>query len=720
MSCWRKEYGLVFYLLSVTACSGSPAARAPGRAPVPQSQPTAPGFAQCQRWGQEVEAAIRRGDGRAIDYTRRLTRAYHDLRGHEQAARAEVARCRKYVARILGDNAVRWHREGQRAMDNHALELASTFYGEYVRTFPDAADVYDMTFYHAELLFKLQRWDQAARAYARVVKLNPKGKHAGPASYAGLMACRRLVDGEEQSLARAQSGTIGRRRRDDITPKKIPGGFRRFLAAVDTHLRLVPGSAQRVALMYRQARVYYRFNHHDHAVKLFAAIATGHPDHELAVYAANLLLDSLNIQRKYAELNAWVERLLKEPKLAKGEFLVQLTKLRMGAQRKAAEELQRAGRHSACALKYIQIADTYPRDVRAPEVLYNAAICFEAAREHKKSITVRNRLITGYPQSRLAARALHMLAGSHEALKQTGKAAAAYERFVQHFPGERGAPEALTRALVLRLQRGEIKAAQADLKALKKNYGRRRKFVERIARATFMVGDFLQKKGDHPAVIRHYEVFLKKWARPVAPAWRVLALARLGRAYWLRSCPVKAVNGSCLRPAPRKAARCGLRPRMVRRRKAQVRKAKHYLSRARAFHRGALLRPTKSTNPRIKRLSGAMYLAVTWAAYYEAEVEHEQLLSLSLPRGKRRLEARLQEVDRTMARAHAAYQQVIMKKQGRPALAAVARRAQLYQSLARALCIANHPRAAAEKKKAEEAHKFHAEKARELEPQSRR
>ncbi len=479
------KLGLLICLFTVVGCGPAPArieAPTPGSAPASRPAATAD---DCRRWAGKVEAAIRQSDGQVVDFVRQLVRTHQVLR--HGGPRQGAARCRALVKRTLRDRAVRWHRDGAKAADLHALELASTFYDHYLRALPGADDAYDVTFYHAELLFKLRRWTRAAQAYGRVLKMKPAGKHAGTASYARIMACKGELDQVAARPVRRQRCRGRRCRRAPHARQKIPPAHQRFLAAVSDHLRRVPAAPQRVPLLYRQARVYYAFNHYDEAVKLFAVIVTKHPDHELAVYAGNLLLDSLNSQRKLADLASWVNAMLKEPRLARGDFLLTLTRLRQGLERKAAEALQQAGKFDACGRKYLDIANAWPKDARAPEVLYNGALCFEAAKRYQSAIKLRQRLIAAYPKSRLAARAMYQLAGQQDVLKRSGKAAAAYERFAARFPGEREAFDALRRALALRLERGEQKKALALLGAMQRRYGANRRHARDLARALCLI-----------------------------------------------------------------------------------------------------------------------------------------------------------------------------------------------------------------------------------------
>ena len=53
------------------------------------------------------------------------------------------------------------------------------------------------------------------------------------------------------------------------------------------------------------------------AAKLFEDIVRKYPKHELSIYSANLLLDSLNAQGKTKEVVSWVDKFLEMPELMK-------------------------------------------------------------------------------------------------------------------------------------------------------------------------------------------------------------------------------------------------------------------------------------------------------------------------------------------------------------------------------------------------------------------
>src|SRR5262249_46214384 len=160
---------------------------------------------------------------------------------------------------------------------------AEQLYAEYLRRAPDD---YDMSFFHAELLFKLaehdpqpSHWERAATEYERVVRMKP-GAHLQDAAHGHVISMMNALGLDNDSsdggpLTAAQS---------------------RFIKALDLYIVHVPDNPQRVVMQYRKARNLYDANRLDEAGPIFADIALHHPEHELGVIAANLLLDCLHTQ----------------------------------------------------------------------------------------------------------------------------------------------------------------------------------------------------------------------------------------------------------------------------------------------------------------------------------------------------------------------------------------------------------------------------------------
>ena len=551
---------------------------------------------------------------------------------------------------------------------------------------PLDAKAYDAAFRRAEALHQLEQWEQAAVAFRKVVAMDRKGRHAERAALAAVVACKNLINTKDER------GPVR-----GIEPRPIPAHHRRLVAAIDDYLALVPAAKDRPVMLYRKARIYYENNHFERALAPFAEIATRHPDHELAEYAANLLLDSLNILKRHDEMARWVDRFLKQPKLARGELAQTLIKLQMAQRRRALEQLMQRKQYRECGEGYAALADRYPTDPRYAELVYNAAVCFEQARQLERSVVLFRRLVTKPGRSgELARKALERLATAYETLGQDREAATQLETYARKYPGERFAMEALERAVALRVRLGDRREALADAELFARNYGARKGRAERVARVLLAAGEVNRGRPDE--AVRYYGALLRRWGNSAGPALQARARLAIGDALWRRACPVKGVDGICGRMEPIRGKHC--RQPLVRRlssvprRPAMVKQARQHLDRALELSGQA-----GKGHQELRCVLASMRFLL-------AETLMDLFVQIQLPRGldlsaspsrpgglsgRRRMETLrafatyLDTKGKALARARTAYQEVILTKDPQLTVAAMARVSQMFLIFAEAL-----------------------------------
>ncbi|MCA9670603.1 MAG: tetratricopeptide repeat protein [Myxococcales bacterium] len=658
----------------------------------------------------------------------RLAAVYQLLKKRGGMRKTALMECRENASAVLRELATTWHREAQKTQNQDTYRLAQYLYKEYLDNFPREKDAYVMSFYYAELLFKLQRWEKAADAYTNVVKMKPRGKHLKEAAYAAVISWKNAlnVNQEIKDVDRKDD------KKDKHKKRPIPPNQRKMIAAFDTYIKYVPNSPELVPIKYRKARIYYESNHLEKAVGLFADVANNHSSHELAIYSANLLLDALNILKRYSELERYVDKFLKNGNLTKnGEFLTQLKKLKSGIQRKAAEQLQHDKRFRECGEKYANLANQYPNDARWPELVYNAAICFEAAKLIGLAISLRSTLIKVKPEDKLAQKALYQIGANYHALAWYSRAATHYEQFAKKFPGEKEAPKAMQNAIAFRLGRAEYEKAVADARFFAKKYGGRRKYAARTAAVIFSLGSIFEAKGDAGKVRKHYENYLRNWGRKGGADRKVLAHVRIARALWRASCPAKGLHGACIRIRRvrsrikiKKRRRRGRRRRRIelrkqcgpetkskitvlKRNRTMARKAVQHYKTALRLAKGAGRRAYKgSSGDELKRRQQDFKYAVAEAQFHLAEAQFEDFLDVKFPKGldfsgknKRKLKKSNQRFGKylnakgkKLNKTRNQYLGVIKQRVAHWAIAAAARVGQLYQNFADALYTAPVPK----------------------------
>ena len=209
------------------------------------------------------------------------------------------------VARAGDDPASVAHKHAQQTKDPKDYEEARKLYEQYFAR-PAHPDEHAMSFYYAELLFKMERYDEAAKYYDRAITVDPQGKFAKEAAYALMISTKNAAKTPGPT---PDSGPPC----PDMKPCPIPVDLQRLVAAFDRYLQIVPDSPQRPNVEYRRARVFYEYQHFAEAAPQFDHILVAYPESDLATYSANLEMDCLAILKRHDDLRALVERVKKSP-----------------------------------------------------------------------------------------------------------------------------------------------------------------------------------------------------------------------------------------------------------------------------------------------------------------------------------------------------------------------------------------------------------------------
>lgn len=489
--------------------------------------------------------------------------------------------CKQKIAQIIADIATAWHQEAVGTPsspgtdDPKTKQLASELYDVLLSYFPDLDKLqfegwdektrptkYRIAYYKADLLFNMKRWNECGPAFDQVVEMNPQGEYLEDAAFAAVLCYNNLymqqhTDDKSRKPKEASKDAKKEKKESEeeklarLKPRELTDTEKAMLKAYTRYVCYVPESEDLVTIKYRRARIYYEANRWEEAAVLFRDIAYNHNDSELAVYAANLYLDCLNVigmlnaQRRLEcseEMAQSVERFINDQNLIKDEeFKQQITQLQCGILRKKAEAMTERKQFKESALTYLRIYEEYGDQCpKMDEVLYNAAINFEAAYYIGPAIQVRQNLFKEFPDSPLAKKALFHIAGNYHAIAYFTKAAEYYESFSKQFPGEAEAPEAMRNAIVFRLGLGDYEKALEDAEIFEKNYYQRR--PNEAATVYFSVGVIYERLKDWKKLQKHYENYLNRYSKVKAVDELIQANTYIGYALWQQGEIDKAVG----------------------------------------------------------------------------------------------------------------------------------------------------------------------------------
>ncbi|MGE0787620.1 MAG: tol-pal system YbgF family protein [Sandaracinaceae bacterium] len=469
-----------------------------------------------------------------------------------------IRRCDDRTAVELVTLAVAWHRE--------AIGTETAPGTRDARTMDEAIAVYDLALdqrglaslpldgidrrdrpslatlraFRADLLFERERFREAAADYARVAESTDDPELAANAAYGAVLAYDRVL-GARAPSSRSDDASL-RPRELDAEEQRMAAAFARFACVAGTHEELP-------IVLYRWARLYYEANQFERAAVLFERIATHHATSEVALYAANLWLDSVGVllerrgNRSCAtELASALDPLERgfcaDPgaQAANGELCTNLVANRCGLEERRIRGVADAGDPGRAGSEMLTLI-RQQHCARAPELLYTAAQYFETARLLGRAIRVRQALVQSYPDHPLAVRSVYLIGASYHALAIYGEAADYYERYAA---GGRCDPDAspepcpnpavgLANAVTFRLGLGDPDRARADAHTLEQRFAR--SDPRAAAEASFTIGGIEERAERWPQVIDHHRAFVRRYASVASPAVLARAHMRIARGW---------------------------------------------------------------------------------------------------------------------------------------------------------------------------------------------
>lgn len=267
--------------------------------------------------------------------------------------------------------------------------------------------------------------------------------------------------------------------------------------------------------------------------------------------------------------------------------------LEINEARMQAERLEEAGQFAACAHALISLYEEHQEDRRSDELLYNAAVCYEAALLPKEATRTLLLLESKFPSSALTGKALLRRANLAHAIADYEQSAKAYEVFARRYPGEREARAALENAVVFRLALGNHKEAIANLEMAIRFYGRKDR--ANTASAQLQIAIIYDDLGRTKDARRAYEQYLLRFGSKDTPIRRLMASAKLGILLWNASCPRRRADGLCVKQesVSKTSTPCSTvsTSKLVRipRKKRLAEEARKYFRKALSIARGARL-----------------------------------------------------------------------------------------------------------------------------------
>lgn len=394
----------------------------------------------------------------------------------------------------LRDLVTEYHADAQKRQDIATYQLARDIYRKYLDAFSDTESAYEMRFYYAEVLWALKEWKNAAEQYEVVARTDEggkpesgrgksknkagSGKYARTAAFDAILAWEKIsTEGEKGELSEGKKisekdkkpgpdRTVTHIRATKLAKDKqyveepVPENEKKLSEACDFYFKIAEAKDPDLpAIKFKAAYIFYKHNHFVEAAERYNEIIKRWPQDELAKKSANLILDSLNVQEKWEELERYAREFKDNRRLAGNDkkFIEETQGLIEGATfnailaaekkaREAQDEEAKRGALAKVATRFRTFQREFADSKYAAKAVYNALNIYDQADELDRAIEAAELLVKKYDDSELAEKASFLLAGFYERIADFETAADLYARFYDKHRSSKSAADALYNA----------------------------------------------------------------------------------------------------------------------------------------------------------------------------------------------------------------------------------------------------------------------------------
>jgi TolA-binding protein/Flp pilus assembly protein TadD len=325
----------------------------------------------------------------------------------------------------LRNLAVQIHSEARKTDLDDTWNAARALYADYLTLFPNAPDAYELRFFDGELLYARNAKAEAAEQYEAVTRLDLAAlkAHQKPGRWLNKAAWSAVLSRSE-TLPQEQARDSG----SHSTQRKLSPDEEKLRGACLLYLEALPDGPHAVEVAFKAGRLEYVSGQLDKAQEHLAWVTEKHPEHELAEYSANLVLDIENIRQDWQGLHRWAQKFAKDKKLlAHGTLASDIARIEEESAYSLADTVKQ---DSAKAEALLAFVDDHPHGHLADKALFGAAAALSRANDIDGALAARARVWKEEPHSPLVPRALLASAADLSAVADLGEAAGLLEKYV--------------------------------------------------------------------------------------------------------------------------------------------------------------------------------------------------------------------------------------------------------------------------------------------------
>jgi len=425
------------------------------------------------------------------------------------------------------------HRQAQKLTEegrfSEAVEeykIAANSYSEYLKRYPFAKNIYDLTYLYADALYFSFQYEMAAEQYVLVRDTKTNQKYLQDSTFGAFDSYRMLV---EQLIREGKLEIKEKPVPDpaDVTPKEIipvepeeiPEDFLKLVSAGDMLLKMTPDHEQASKIIYQTAERYYSYRHFNEARTRFLDIIKRFPREQLANWSANLIVNSYLIENDYDNIAKIASHFLESGLSAHDSVFVEGLKInRVGALFKKATLLFNKKEYDEASNLYIELVDRFPTNRFADKALFNAAQAYMKVNRFNSAMKTYERIPNEYPQSELADESLFYVANAADKNFEYEKAVNSYLRLVDQYTNSKNRANAMYNAALILEYLQDYSRAASNFQRYAIMFPEQKDAADMFYRSALV----MEKKKDYRGMIKSLQRFIRRYGAEKEQADRVV------------------------------------------------------------------------------------------------------------------------------------------------------------------------------------------------------
>jgi cellulose synthase operon protein C len=433
----------------------------------------------------------------------------------EEKARENIAEAETMAETTIRKLSQVWNKEAIKLRQKDTYEDARTMYEMYLQLFPQSKYGYEMRFQLADLYYKLEKFDDAARSYEATVLA---AKATPPLTQYLVEAANDNILSLEEFIKDLKI----KNPKPSEQPQPIHKEKQRLIDACDRYVQLVPADKadKLVEVKANSAKILYDFSHYEEAIKRFDEIVRNHPSAPQAEVGANLIIDIYNIRKDWEKLYQTVveyskiDELMKDREQLQKDFakfaehakfsLVQILEERVNKERGDIKKVAQA---------YEDFYSEFPKSENADKALYNSSVAWDKAGMKEKGEELRKKLLEEYPKSPLCVDVAYHIGKHYEERTEYGKAAEELYSFAKKYPADERSRDAMYNAAVFYAGTGSVKKGNEIRLEYLKTYGKAKGGEKESADIYWTIAQDLDRAGRWGDAANRYAEFAKQFSK---------------------------------------------------------------------------------------------------------------------------------------------------------------------------------------------------------------